>query len=391
MIRFYCECGKLLQAREGDIGRKAKCPACARLMIVPAEPRVPRERRRNRSEEDEYEYDDEFDDRESLEATFDAPPRRSPLATAAMIFGLLALLLPLFIVVLLDRENSPLTFWISLVTAAVLPALIGLALGVIAFWHIGQYPDELHGRGTALTGILAGCLSLLLLGPLALVLTQWHSAQTPTRLEQAKSADQANLKKIALALLDFSDRHGRLPQAAAFRTPDGEPGLSWRVAILPYLRLDDLYKQFRLDEPWNSPHNRKLLTAIPDVYRMPNQPIDERGTTYYQVFVGKNTMFEPPDPPGDGSPRLGLRLVDATDGSSNTLLVTTARMGVPWTQPVDLEFHPIRPLPPLSDRHPDGFNACFADGNVHWLPRDIMEQTLRGYITRNGNEPVPPP
>ena len=43
----------------------------------------------------------------------------------------------------------------------------------------------------------------------------------------------------------------------------GKPGLSWRVAILPYLEQDTLYKQFKLDEPWDSPHNKKLIRQMP--------------------------------------------------------------------------------------------------------------------------------
>ena len=43
----------------------------------------------------------------------------------------------------------------------------------------------------------------------------------------------------------------------------GKPLLSWRVAILPGLEQGNLYKQFRLDEPWDSPHNLTLLPLMP--------------------------------------------------------------------------------------------------------------------------------
>ena len=35
--------------------------------------------------------------------------------------------------------------------------------------------------------------------------------------------------------------------------PTGKPLLSWRVAVLPYLDLDLLHAQFKLDEPWDGP------------------------------------------------------------------------------------------------------------------------------------------
>ena len=53
---------------------------------------------------------------------------------------------------------------------------------------------------------------------------------------------------------------------AAICDKDGRPLLSWRVAILPYIDQEDLYKQFHLDEPWDSPHNRSLIEKMPGTY-----------------------------------------------------------------------------------------------------------------------------
>ena len=33
--------------------------------------------------------------------------------------------------------------------------------------------------------------------------------------------------------------------------------LSWRVALLPYVGEGKLYAEFKLDEPWDSAHNKK--------------------------------------------------------------------------------------------------------------------------------------
>ena len=35
MIRFTCDCGKLLQARDEQAGRAVACPACGRRQTVP--------------------------------------------------------------------------------------------------------------------------------------------------------------------------------------------------------------------------------------------------------------------------------------------------------------------------------------------------------------------
>src|SRR5262249_4640699 len=59
---------------------------------------------------------------------------------------------------------------------------------------------------------------------------------------------QNNLKMIGLALHNHHDVNNAFP-APAIYSKDGKALLSWRVAILPYLEQDNLYKQFRLDEP----------------------------------------------------------------------------------------------------------------------------------------------
>ena len=47
----------------------------------------------------------------------------------------------------------------------------------------------------------------------------------------------------------------------------GKPLLSWRVHLLPLLGEKKLYKEFHLDEPWDSDHNKKLIAQMPEVFR----------------------------------------------------------------------------------------------------------------------------
>ena len=53
----------------------------------------------------------------------------------------------------------------------------------------------------------------------------------------------------------------------AVRGKDGAPLYSWRVALLPYMEEDPLYRKFHRDEPWDSPHNRTLLDEVQYPYR----------------------------------------------------------------------------------------------------------------------------
>ncbi len=187
-----------------------------------------------------------------------------------------------------------------------------------------------------------------------------------------------NLKQIALAIHAYAGVNNHLP-AAAIYSEDGKPLLSWRVAILPYIEQDALYKQFKLDEPWDSPHNKKLLDQMPKIYAPVAGQVPDKHSTFYQVFTGKGTVFPGPT---------GIRFTDITDGTSNTVMVVEGGEAVPWTKPAELPYAPNKPLPLLGGMFVGGFNAALADGSVHFLKDSIDPKTLRALITRNGGEKV---
>jgi RNA polymerase sigma factor (sigma-70 family) len=236
-------------------------------------------------------------------------------------------------------------------------------------------------------------------------------AEDPVQAAVRRMKSQDNLKMIALAMHNFHDVNGHFPPPAIYGK-DGKALLSWRVAILPYIDQDNLYKQFKLDEPWDSPHNKKLLAAMPTVYAPVGALYKEPDKTYYQVFVGPGAAFErgkgkaipaskpkpipgtkavPGGPTSDlegvGSGK-GIRVNEFTDGTSNTILVVEARTPVPWTKPEDLPFVADQALPKLGGLFQGDFNAAFADGSVHWLSRKADPEMLRAAITRNGGEVI---
>jgi prepilin-type processing-associated H-X9-DG protein len=164
--------------------------------------------------------------------------------------------------------------------------------------------------------------------------------------------------------------------------------LSWRVLILPYLHEDVLYHRFKLDEPWDGPHNKPLLARMPDVFEPPlNDRAAAPGTTFYQVLVGKGTAFQ-----GDE----GLQLPgDFPDGTANILLVVEAGEAVPWTAPFDVPCLDNEAVPSLGgifnhegrfslfgESRELGLNVAFADGSVRFFRGRIPEAELRAFITR---------
>jgi hypothetical protein len=211
----------------------------------------------------------------------------------------------------------------------------------------------------------------------ALVLPAVQAAREAARRNNATN----KLKQIGLGMHNYLNSNRSFPPRAIV-DKSGKPLLSWRVALLPYLGQDELYKEFHLDEPWNSEHNSKLVGRMPQEFASP-QLDAAAGTTLYQVPVGEGTLFEGLE---------GKKLREIVDGTSRTIMAveTNPDKMVVWTQPADLAYDPKQPLEGLGKVRPGGFLALFADGSVHFISADISPDTLRAMVTYAGREPLPP-
>jgi hypothetical protein len=201
-----------------------------------------------------------------------------------------------------------------------------------------------------------------------------------TRASASRMQSSNNLKQMALACFAYLDVNKTFPAHANYNG-EGKALLSWRVHILPYIEQNDLYKQFHLDEPWDSPHNKKLIARMPAVYRSPFAKVGPGKTTYVVPF-GKDTMF-PPGPKG-------LRIQDITDGTSNTIMIVEVddAHAVTWTQPEDLHFNPKQPLKGLGNPKYGWFLAAFADGSVHAIALTVAPQDVHALMTPSGGEVI---
>ncbi|MEM7457390.1 MAG: DUF1559 domain-containing protein, partial [Planctomycetota bacterium] len=130
---------------------------------------------------------------------------------------------------------------------------------------------------------------------------------------EARSNDTLNrARQFAIAMHNSYDANRHFP-AIGSRSEDGEPLLSWRVHILPYIEQGELYQQFHLDEPWDSPHNLTLIDKMPAIYQAPGSSNDRSsGLSNCRRPNGNGAMFR------DYTP---IEFKDITDGTSNPVMI----------------------------------------------------------------------
>ena len=208
----------------------------------------------------------------------------------------------------------------------------------------------------ALCGVVLGGAGLLLFPAIQRV-----------REAAARTHDSNNMKRISLAMNNYHDSNNHLPPA--------QENLSWRVHLLPYMEQSNVYRQFDLNQPWDSPANKRLASQrIPELVSVADAGTNE---TRYRVFVGPGTLYEP------GKRPLSFR--EVRDGISTTIFAVEASETVPWPQPKELEYDRNGPLPALGvpNRRPQGFIVAMLDGSVRFVTPDVSPEVIRGGIEPN--------
>jgi hypothetical protein len=185
---------------------------------------------------------------------------------------------------------------------------------------------------------------------------------------QVKQAGQTRsmnvLRQIGLSMHVYHDSYNTLPTQANY-DKQNKPLLSWRVHLLPFMEQGGLYEEFRLNEPWDSDHNKKLIPRMPKIYQGMNAALNEAGKTTFVALLGEGTVF------GRGDKKLTLGDVANADGTSNTIAVVEADddQAVIWTKPDDLTIDKAKPRQGLGSRYDGSFLALFLDGSVSAIPR----------------------
>jgi len=225
---------------------------------------------------------------------------------------------------------------------------------------------------------------LLCRGPRSTYVADWlmeYSSLTDSGLKEAhrRMACLRNLRRIVLAMLLYERDHGTLPPAFTIDNR-GRPLHSWRALLLPYLGQRDLYDQIRLEEPWDSKHNRQFHEHTLPFYQCPTADLDP-GQTTYAVVVGEATPFDGGD----------VKELEAFGPhSAHMILVVECKAGSCWMNPMFDVPYPVaregintetrwwlssdQPATPtgIGSDHPGGANVGLRSG-ASIFAHDVMD------------------
>ncbi len=142
--------------------------------------------------------------------------------------------------------------------------------------------------------------------------------ERPLSDEEQLKLDLENLSHLSIAQLNAQDSIGALLDNSP--PPGKKFPKSWRVKAMDF---EGYNIDYRDDEPWNSPHNKRLLDTMPEIFGK-----SENGMTQFVRPVGAGTSL------GDG-----MQKIKTTDSNSKSVLVIKVGpdKAVPWTKPADLD------------------------------------------------------
>jgi hypothetical protein len=275
------------------------------------------------------------------------------------------------------KAIASLVLGLSSVVFVFFSGIAAIIFGIIANAEISKSGGRLKGQGMAIAGIVLGalgCLWTVVIFLIVLLLPAVSQVRSAARTVQ--SMDQ--VREISLGMLNYEQAYKQFPPANAANSQ-----LSWRVHILPFIQQNNLYDQFHLDEPWDSPHNLTLVDQMPDIYASP----------VVDLGPGKTVYVVPTSPPGSDlqsrknaaafiQGESGPEMSQFLDGISNTILVIAvdANAAVTWTQPTDWMFDLKFPNQSLGEN--GTIVVALADGSVMRIDPNIDDDSLGAFFTR---------
>jgi prepilin-type processing-associated H-X9-DG protein len=290
---------------------------------------------------------------------------------------------------------------------------------------------------------------LVVIGIIAVLIGLLLPAVQKVRAAAARIQCANNLKQIGLACHQHHDTYGMFPPGwvyAPFTVPQGqilEGGAGTFTFLLPFLEQEALASKYRWDKRAQGPENQPVATTQLKIFQCPSaEPdrwvtiVEDPGNYYYGGrgacgdYAGVREIHTSLVALGLVDPAANYqgvltqnhltRLVEITDGTSQTILVTECagrpkvwRAGrvVPgiyttggvWvsgtlifgqgssydgtTKPGPCAINCTNEREVYSF-HPGGANAVFADGSVHFLEAGMDIRIFARLVTRAGGEVV---
>ena len=194
-----------------------------------------------------------------------------------------------------------------------------------------------------------------------------------------------NLKQIMLAIHNYHAVYETLPPLYTVDA-NGKPLHSWRVLLLPFMEQNALYEQIRLDEPWDSEHNKQFHSTIISVYACPSNP--GRSCTY-SAIAGEGFV-----PAKSANSKGDYTFARITDGTSNTLAVVEVKEPFCWMDPTaditldDLVQGINQGRAGSFHFHTDGCNVGLFDGSVRFISNTTDKSLLRTLGSCDSGKPV---
>ena len=301
---------------------------------------------------------------------------------------------------------------------------------------------------------------LVVIAIIAVLIGLLLPAVQKVRAAAARLQCQNNLKQIGLAMHNYESSYSSWPaQSTGPTTPTAGtlPAGSWMTKILPYIEQGNVYQLYNPNLDWYDPANQTAVNTHIATLFCPVSDQTRAGFEYTRFTISTPRFFlngAPTDytnvggvgtalvasltpPPADPTGILGtqpVRILQVTDGLSNTVLVTECANRpqlwqlnqlvsqlpppVPWSSSSDMPFvtggvwasHLKGFLidgagfdgrtnggpcamncsndNEVYSLHSGGANFLLADGSVHFITETISIQTLAALSTRAGGETI---
>jgi len=172
------------------------------------------------------------------------------------------------------------------------------------------------------------------------------------RFEQCKG----NIFQLAYAVLRYREQYGVFPGPTPTVGGKGHES-SWRVAVLPYFGLQELYDRYCHDKDWYNSWN-VMLGSTTSAFRCPDESVSDGTRTSYAAVLGRGSLWE------SRVPGVFERLK-----RNKVILIEVPASDIAWNEPRDVSIDQLKQT--LCDRellrknHPNGLNyvSTGPDGN----------------------------